>query len=136
MKERRILSIYHECEGWIEKSVPRISDWHHEACRVMTSGDHEGRIFFYHTLTRIMDSFSCTPLKPHFILTSRIDVHQRATVRFLSFPRAGMGVWDRNISHGWKQRKSRSGVREIKGLWLYSVKKRKMTSFLCLFITI
>ena len=35
----------HECEGRIEKSVPRITDWHHVACRVMTKGDHEGRIF-------------------------------------------------------------------------------------------
>ena len=25
--------INHECEGGIEKSVPRITDWHHEACR-------------------------------------------------------------------------------------------------------
>ena len=40
-----LISIHHECEGRIEKSVPRITDWHHEACRVMTIGDHEGRIF-------------------------------------------------------------------------------------------
>ena len=39
------ISIYHECEGGIEKSAPRITDWHHEACRVMTVGDREGRIF-------------------------------------------------------------------------------------------
>ena len=39
------IRIYHECEGVIEKSVPRITDWHHEACRVMTNGDREGRIF-------------------------------------------------------------------------------------------
>ena len=30
--------------------------WHHEACRVMTNGDHEAQIF-YPTLTRIMDFF-------------------------------------------------------------------------------
>ena len=29
----------------MEKSVPRITAWHHEACRVMTSSDHEGQIF-------------------------------------------------------------------------------------------
>ena len=29
----------------IEKSVQRISVFHHEACRVMTNGDPEGRIF-------------------------------------------------------------------------------------------
>ena len=38
------IRIDHECEGWIEKSVPRITVWHHEACRVMTNGDPEGRI--------------------------------------------------------------------------------------------
>ena len=27
------------------RAVPRITDWHHEACRVMTNGDREGRIF-------------------------------------------------------------------------------------------
>ena len=36
---------YNECEGRIEKSVPRIAVWHHEACRAMTNGDPEGRIF-------------------------------------------------------------------------------------------
>ena len=40
-----IIRTYHECEGRIEKSVPRITVWHHEACRVMTNGDPEGRIF-------------------------------------------------------------------------------------------
>ena len=40
-----IIRIYHECEGRIEKSVPRIAIWHQEACRVMTNGDLEGRIF-------------------------------------------------------------------------------------------
>ena len=33
------ISIHHECEGGIEKSVPRITVWHHEACRVMTNDD-------------------------------------------------------------------------------------------------
>ena len=39
------------CEGWIEKSVPRITDWHHEACRVMIIGDCEGRILLSHPHT-------------------------------------------------------------------------------------
>ena len=51
----------HECDGRIEKSVPRIAVWHHEASRVMTNGDPEGRIF-YPTLTLIIDSFNCSPL--------------------------------------------------------------------------
>ena len=39
------IRIYHECEGRIEKSVLRIAVWHHKACRVMTNGDPEGRVF-------------------------------------------------------------------------------------------
>ena len=39
------IRIYHECEGRIEKSVPKIAVWHHEACLVMTNSDPEGRIF-------------------------------------------------------------------------------------------
>ena len=45
------ISFYNECEGGIEKSVPRITDLHHEACRVMTIGDRERRIFVYHPHT-------------------------------------------------------------------------------------
>ena len=44
----KIISIHHEFEGGIEKSVRRITGWHHEACRVMTIGDREGRIFLSH----------------------------------------------------------------------------------------
>ena len=40
-----VIRIYHECEGRIEKSAPRIAVWHHEACRVMSNCDPEGRIF-------------------------------------------------------------------------------------------
>ena len=42
----RNIRIHHECECGIEKSAPRITDRHHEACRVMTNGDHDGRILF------------------------------------------------------------------------------------------
>ena len=45
------ICICHEFEGGIEKSVPRITDWHHEACRMMTIGDHEGLIFLSHPHT-------------------------------------------------------------------------------------
>ena len=31
-----------------EESVPRITDWPHEACRMMAYGDREGRIFLSH----------------------------------------------------------------------------------------
>ena len=43
------IRIHHECEGRIEKSAPRITDWHHEASRVMTIGDPEGQIFLSHS---------------------------------------------------------------------------------------
>ena len=46
-----IIRIHNECEGGIEKSVLRITVWHHKACRVMTNGDHDGQIFQYHPLT-------------------------------------------------------------------------------------
>ena len=29
----------------IEKPIPRNTDWHHEACQVMTNGNCEGQIF-------------------------------------------------------------------------------------------
>ena len=45
------IRIHHECECGIEKSAPRIIDWHHEACRVITNGDDEGRIFLSHPHT-------------------------------------------------------------------------------------
>ena len=45
------MRIYHECEGRIEESVPRIAICHREACQVMTNSDPEGRIFlsYLHT---------------------------------------------------------------------------------------
>ena len=55
------IRIQHECEGRIEKSVPRIAVCHHEACRVMTNGDPEGRIFLFYSHTN-NGFFSCSPL--------------------------------------------------------------------------
>ena len=57
----RIIRIYDECEGYIEKSVPRIAVWHHEACRVMTNGDFKGHIF---------QSYSHTNNEFFFLLTT------------------------------------------------------------------
>ena len=57
--------IYYECEGRIEKSIPRIAVWHHEACRVMTNGDPEGRIFL---------SYSHTKNGLFFLLTIRYHI--------------------------------------------------------------
>ena len=37
----RIISIFHGCMVWIEKSFTRVTDRHHEACRVMPNSDPE-----------------------------------------------------------------------------------------------
>ena len=42
----------------------------------MTNGDREGQIF-YPILTQIMDSFSCSPLIPHFLLEKHENVFQK-----------------------------------------------------------
>ena len=39
------ISIFNGCMVWIEKSVMRVTDWHHEACRVMQNSDPEWQIF-------------------------------------------------------------------------------------------
>ena len=120
---------YQECEGGTEKSVPKITDWHHEACRVRTTGDREERIFLSYPHT---NNGFCFLLTTRYLIlywkdmkktsrkswirwdatwwhnfkitmASRIDMQptcgRRAAVHFLSFPRAGAGMWDRNISN-------------------------------------
>ena len=37
----KTISIFHGCMVWIEKSVTRVTDRHHEACRVMPNSDPE-----------------------------------------------------------------------------------------------
>ena len=49
------IRIYHECEGEIENSVPRIGVWHHKVCLAMTNRDSEGWIFLSY-LTNIPDN--------------------------------------------------------------------------------
>ena len=60
-----IIRIYHECEGGIEKSVPRITVWHQEACRVITTVIPRDGIF-YPNLTQMKDYFSCSLLFYYF----------------------------------------------------------------------
>ena len=36
-----VICIFHGCMVWIEKSVMRVIDLHHEACRVMSNSDSE-----------------------------------------------------------------------------------------------
>ena len=45
------IRIHHDCEGGIEKCVSRITDWQHEACRVMKNSNCEVWIFLSHPYT-------------------------------------------------------------------------------------
>ena len=59
------IRIHHE---WLDRKIRiRITDVHHDACRVMTPViAWDG--FFYYILARIMDSFSCSPLITSFYI--------------------------------------------------------------------
>ena len=131
-----------KCKVWKYKNPSWVWGWDRKICPKdhwleswgLRSDDKWwslGDGFFYVILTRIIDSFSCSPLCTAFyigktwkrlpgnpeyaemwhgeiILTiqccHRLTYSQLATdVRlfgFLSFPRAGTGMWDRIISHG------------------------------------
>ena len=39
--EVKIISIFHVCMVWIEKSFTRVTDRHHKACRVILNSDPE-----------------------------------------------------------------------------------------------
>ena len=81
-----IIKIQHECG--IEKPIQRITEWHHEAFSRLQSTSkvrlaewwqsviaRDG--FFYPILTRIMDSFSCSPHNYSFILEKRGEYFQK-----------------------------------------------------------
>ena len=116
------------CEDEIERAVPRITAWHHEACRVMTNGDCEG-LLFNPILTQIMDflksfyigkawkkpsrkpqiRWDATYLWHNYVfnitMTSRIDVlpgcGQCTAVHLLNFTNGLVhGMWDRIFSYG------------------------------------
>ena len=129
------LRVDHECEGGIGKSILRITDWHHEAWRVMKNSDHEGQIFlsnphtnngFFFLLTTkylilYWKNIKKTSTKPwmcgdatwwrnfNILMTPQSDMRpacgRRAAVRYLSFPRVGTGT--------------RSGMQENSVLTLY-----------------
>ena len=47
-------------EDGTENSVPRITGWHYETCRLMPNGDNEGQIFLSHHHTNNGFSFLLT----------------------------------------------------------------------------
>ena len=69
-----IISIFHECMVWIEKSVTRVTDRHHKACRVMPNSDPRDRFFYPHH-TPMLDTFSCIPFDlSHFIFKEELAI--------------------------------------------------------------
>ena len=105
----------HEFEVGIEKSVLRITDWHHEACPVMTNGVCEGQIFLYHSQTNKGLFFLLTTKNLILYWKNMKTASTKSWIRwdatwwhhfnismmswinmwpFLSFPWAGMGMRD------------------------------------------
>ena len=52
------IRILHECQVWTDKSVPRVTVWHHKAHRVMPNCDQRDR-FVYPYLTRMINFLAC-----------------------------------------------------------------------------
>ena len=73
------IRIYHECEGRIEKFVPRITDWHHVACLLMTNGNPEGQIFLSYPHTNNGLFFLLTTV---FFLNKLPEVSEYAKMQF------------------------------------------------------
>ena len=59
------IRIHHDCEGRIEKSVRKITAWHHEAYRVMPNGESRGTDFLSHPHT-YNGLLSCSSLDTAF----------------------------------------------------------------------
>ena len=81
----RIISIFHGCMVWIENSVTRVTDWHHEACRdvLITVISSDG--FFLstsytpppppHPPPPMKDTFSCIPFDlQHLIFKAKFAI--------------------------------------------------------------
>ena len=98
----KTISIFHGCMVWIEKSVTRVTDWHHEACRVMLNSDPEWQIFlstpythdryfFLHTFwltkfdfqRRICNKVTLFPLRSFYSSLTKSTL-QATTVQFFT----------------------------------------------------
>ena len=74
------IRIYHEFEGRIEKSVPRIAVWYHEARRVMTNGGPEGQFFLSYPHMNNGFSFLLTTV---FLFKNKLpEVPENAKIQF------------------------------------------------------
>ena len=66
---------------WIEKSVTRVTDRHHEACQVMRNSDSSDRFFYPHH-TPMTDTLSCIPFDlPHLIFNKELAIKQHFSVK-------------------------------------------------------
>ena len=83
LKWKESIRIYHECEGRIDKCVPRITVWHHKACQVMPNVDCKGRLFLSHPHTN--NGF-------FFLLTIKYLVlcFKKGSLKFLNMLRCDM----------------------------------------------
>ena len=54
--QQKVISIFHGYIVWIAKSITRVTDRQHEACRVIQNSDPELRVFSIHTM---IDTLSC-----------------------------------------------------------------------------
>ena len=77
------ISIFHGCMVWIEKSVTKVTDRHHEACRVMPNSDPERQIFLSTPYTHDRYFFLHT-----FWLTT-FDFQSRTCYEITLFPLKG-----------------------------------------------
>ena len=75
-----IISIFHGCMVWIEKSVTRVTDWHHEACRVMPNSDPEWQIFLSSPYTHNRYFFL------HTFWFTTFDFQPRTCYKVILFP--------------------------------------------------
>ena len=108
-------------EGRIEKSVPRIAVWHHEACWLMTNGDPEGLIFLSYPHTSNGFFFLLTTV---FYLFMYFEIRSQRSLNasrcnftgwryFTSWVKKNMGKI-RFFHHRVKSQISLSGVKEKK----------------------
>ena len=76
----RIISIFHVCMVWIEKSFTRVTDRHHEACRVMPNSDPEWQIFL--STPYIHDRYFFL----HTFWLTTFDFERRTCYKVILFP--------------------------------------------------
>ena len=95
----KIISIYHVCMVWIEKSVTRVTDRHHEACRVMPNSDPEWQIFLSTPYTHERYFFL------HTFWYTTFDCQSRTCYEITLFPLNGFYLSFKEV-HATSERRS------------------------------